>query len=180
MRNFKIEGIVIRRKNFGEADKLLTLYSKQMGKIRVKAPGVRKIKSRRSPHVELFNRCILTLHQGSGFALVTEAQTLENFSDLKNDLTRVGFAYHICEIVDGLCAEHQENAHVFDLLQNALFRLANAENIVEVVHEFEIELLSTLGFWSKNRPSAYLDTQNFIENILERRLKSKKFISRLS
>ncbi|PIZ97846.1 MAG: DNA repair protein RecO, partial [Candidatus Levybacteria bacterium CG_4_10_14_0_2_um_filter_35_8] len=55
MNSYKTEGIVIKRRNLGEADKILTIFTKRYGKIQVKAPGIRKINSRRSPHVELLN-----------------------------------------------------------------------------------------------------------------------------
>lgn len=179
MRSFKTEGIIIKRINIGEADRILTVFSKRLGKIKVKAIGVRKLISRRSPHIELLNYSVLTLHNGRSLPILTEATTVEDFSLIKENLTKVGFAYHICELVDGLTAEHQENRTVFNLLCSTLERLAAEEDIVPIIHEFEVELLSLLGFWSKTRVSQNLDTHYFIENILERKLRSKKLLSKL-
>jgi len=64
MKSYKAEGIVIKRKNFGEADRILTVFTKKYGKIKVLAKGVRRITSRRGPNVELFNQVELVLHQG--------------------------------------------------------------------------------------------------------------------
>lgn len=179
MRSYKTEGIVIKRRNFGEADRILTVFTKNNGKIQIKAIGVRRITSRRSPHIELLNHSVLFLHRGKSLSILTEAQTLSDFSSIKTDLLKVGFAYHICELVDGLCAENQENMIIFNLLQNTLERLSKKEEILFIIHDFEIELLTLLGFWPKNRPTENLDTSLFIENILERKLKSKPLLSKL-
>lgn len=182
MRNFKTEGIIIKRRNIGEADRFLTVFTKNHGKITVKAAGVRRITSRRSAHVELLNCAILTLYKSHGHALpiLTETQALEDFSEIKNDFTKIGFAYHICELIDGLCPENQENRAVFFLLQDTLARLSTEDDFLLLVHEFEIELLTVLGYWHKPQiASQNLNTQYFIEGILERKLRSKTIFSKL-
>lgn len=180
LRTYRTEGIIIKRRNFGETDRFLTVFTKQRGKIQIKALGVRKISSRRSPHVELLNHSILYLHIGRGLPILTEAQTVEDFSLIKSDLTKVGFSYHICELIDGLCAENQENRTVFFLLQKTLKSLSGKQDVISIIHGFEVELLTLLGFWSKTKKDQLLDTERFIERILERKLKSKTFLKNLS
>lgn len=181
MRSYKTEGIVIKRRNFGEADRILTVFTKYKGKIQIKALGVRRITSRRAPHVELLNNSFFHLYK-SPFSLpiLTEVESFEDFSEIKSDLTKVGFAYHICELADGLCAENQDSQPIFYLLQNTLKRLSEEEEIIFPVHDFEIELLTLLGFWPKNRSTQNLNTALFIENILERKLKSKELLRHFS
>ncbi len=179
MRSFKTEGIIIKRRNYGEADRLLTVLTKNNGKIQVKASGIRRIPSRRSAHVELLNHSILGLYRGKGYAILTEAQAIDNFSTIKDNLEKMGLSYHLCELIDGLCAENQENTKVFYLLKNSLTMLAMMkDSFVASVREFEIELLTTLGYLS-HQPADRLDTREFIENILERRLKSYPIFARL-
>lgn len=179
MQTQRVEGIIIKRINFSEADRIITVFSKYKGKMAVKAAGVRKITSRRSPHVELLNRANLMLHIGRSMPIVTEATVIDNYSDIKDDLVKVGFAYHICELIDGLCPPYQENKTVFFLLQKTLERLSNStDTILDIIHEFEIELLTLLGFWSRNRVTKHLNTHSFIEQILERKLKSKQILNR--
>lgn len=181
MHHLRTEAIVIKRKDYGEADRILAVFTRDHGKMQIKARGIRKIPSRRSAHVELLNNSLISLYKGKSLPTLIEAQMLDDFSPIKNDLTKVGLAYHICELVDGLCPDGQDNDNVFYLLRNVLSRLATEDDTVAIVHEFEIELLSLLGFWNKhNQLSANLDTQHFIENILERRLKSKYIFAKLS
>lgn len=180
MRSFRVEGIIIKRINYGEADKIITVLTKYHGKLSVKAGGVRKITSKRSAHIELLNHVNLSLYKGARFPIVVEAESIQNYSEIKQDLTKVGFAFHICELIDGLCPEGQEQQQVFMLLKNTLEQITTADSMAEIIHEFEIELLSLLGFW-QGQPdvASKLDTQNFIENIIEKRLKSKNIFSKL-
>lgn len=179
MRIHKIEGFVIKRNNFNEADRILTVFSKQSGKVRIKAIGVRRIASRRSPHIELLNLSFLTVYQGKNIPTLIEAETIESFSDIKKNLKKVGFAYHICELIDKLCAENQENRQVFNLLMDILRKLAKEDNIKAAIDEFEINLLGLLGFYTSSQsliPS--FNISSFIENITERKLKSRQFLSK--
>lgn len=180
MRNFKTEGIIIRRRDFKDADRILTVLTKDHGKISVRASGIRRIPSRRSPHVELLNHCILTLYHGHAFPVLTEAQTVDNFSLIKDDLHKIGLAYHLCELVDGLCPDGQENRAVFGLVRNTLTRLANEINEATLVHDFQTELLSVLGYWNQQEFLAKeMDMDRFVETIIERKLKSKSIFAKL-
>lgn len=176
MRSFKTEGIVIKRRNYNEADRIITVFSKRNGKIIIKASGVRRITSRRSSHTELLNHSIFSLYQAKGMPLLTEVDSLNNFSDLKKDLKKVAASYHICELIDGLCAENQENEAIFNLLTNTLNKIANNFNLKETVYRFEIELLSLLGFHTPSTSQAKINTQGLIEGILERKLKTRQIL----
>lgn len=181
MRSLKTHGIIIKRRNMSEADRVITAYTEELGKIQINARGVRKITSRRSSHIELLNLTELNLYKGRSLTL-TEVQMIDTFEGIKCDLTKTGFAYHICELIDGLCPEGQEQRQIFSLLKNTLLALGDAEDdkILFIVHDFEIELLTLLGYWHKSPElSKTLDTQYFIEQILERRLKSRKIFSRM-
>jgi DNA repair protein RecO (recombination protein O) len=180
MRSFKAEGIVIKRSNYSEADRIVTIFTKQNGKIKVKANGVRRIASKRSPHIEPLNYCIFGLYQGKGMPVLTEVESKECFPLLKQDLKRIGFAYHVCELIDGLCAENQENYDVFMLLGRTLRKLSKEENLKEIIYEFELELLRLLGFHTQESSVAEIDTQSLIESILERSLKAKQILPQLS
>lgn len=206
MRTYKTEAIVIKRRNIGEADRILTIFTKDQGKCIVSAKGIRRIPSRRSAHVELLNNSILTLYQARHSPILVEAVSLQTFDLLKQDLGKIGFAYHICELIDGLCPENQEHHQVYFLLKNTLHRLnrcslsfrsasggeksqgdlsvatsafgeatLSRDDMLMIIHEFEVELLTLLGYWHKPQAASLsMDTQAFIENILERRLKSKR------
>ncbi len=173
-RSYKTEAIVLKRRNFGEADRILTVFTKYNGKITVKAPGVRRITSRRSSHIELLNLSIFTLYKSSKtfFPIVTEAQTLKDFSPIKDNLEKIGYAYYICELISGLCPENQENRSVFFHLKATLSALNQTSNAFDLVKKFEKDLLTELGFWSEAKLLKTQDSQIVMERLLERKLKT--------
>lgn len=176
MRSLKTEGIVIKRKNIGEADRILTIFSKHYGKIQAKAPGVRKITSRRSSHIELLNLSALTLYNSSRSQtpILIEAQTIQDFDTIKTDLKKIGFAFYVCELVDKLCPDNQENRRIFYLLKETFEKLEYLQGENEVIDEFEGKILSFLGFM----PAQYLlkNRQAFIENILEKKINTREIL----
>jgi len=176
MRTFKTEGFIIKRRNFGEADRILTIFSKHYGKMQAKAPGVRKITSKRSPHIELLNLSVFTLYKSSRstLSIVTEASTLKNFSSLKGDLKKIGFSFYICELLNNLCAENQENNKVFYLVKDTLVNLENFSSYDSILDEFEERLLTVLGFAPKFYPIE--NRKAFIEGILQKKLRARDMI----
>lgn len=180
MKTFQVEGIVLKRQNIGEADRILTVLTKDQGKLSIKAIGVRKIASKRASHIEPLNVAVLSLYKGKGMPILTEANTLQNFSSLKNDLTKIGFAYHLCELVDGLCPENQDNREIFFMLQSVLQDLESGkEDLATLIHAFEVSLLTSLGYWSSVQKLQNVDLSYLIEGILERKLKTRKFLPKL-
>ncbi len=145
MQGLKIEGIVLKRRNLGEADRILTVFSLQRGKISVLAKGVRRITSRRAGNVELLNRSLMYLHQAKTFLILTEASSLNTFQKIKNDLTLSTYAYHIIELVDKLTAENQENRILYEHLVEVLKRLERKPRQI-LIRAFEAKILVNLGF----------------------------------
>ncbi|PIP75008.1 MAG: DNA repair protein RecO [Candidatus Levybacteria bacterium CG_4_9_14_3_um_filter_35_16] len=174
MNSYKTEGIVIKRRNLGEADKILTIFTKRYGKIQVKAPGIRKINSRRSPHVELLNYSAISLYYGKNLPILIEAKTIEPFSDIKSDLKKISSAYHICELVDNLCPDNQENWDVFMLLKETLSLIIITIDPEKIIRAFEIKILVQLGFLKPISVDENFNTISFIEQILEKKLKTRQ------
>lgn len=174
MKNFTTEGVIIKRQNFGEADRIITVFTKKYGKMRIKALGVRRIHSRRGPNIELFNRAAFFIHRGKTFDILCEVAVEETFERIRKNLELIGLSYYICELIDGLCAEHQPHPRVYDLLVETLKELDGG-----IIQKFETTLLVELGFLPRNRILP-VDTTSYIEQILERRLKSKRILQRLS
>lgn len=179
MRSFKSEGIIIKRRNIGEADKIITVFTKDLGKIQAKAKGIRRITSRRSSSLDLLNTCNISFYKGPGMALITEVDPIDSFTSIKKNLERVYAAYHFCELIDGLCAEEQENSKVYDLFFTALECLKTEKKLKGLINSFEIQLLTYLGFWGEEQVEQDTNVQMFIENLLERKLRSKNIYSKL-
>ena len=184
IRTYKTEGIILKRSNFGEADRLLTVFTKHYGKIRCRAPGIRKIISRKAPHLELFNLSTIFLVQGKNMDIVTEAVTINNFSRFKKNLDKVKIAYYLCELVDALCPEKQENREVFELLNQALGILScggsTSMEVEPLKDNFANQLLWFLGYLPRQRILIGEQLTNFIEDIIGRKLKSQKLLGEIA
>ena len=176
MATYKTEGVILKRSNYGEADRILTIYTKQYGKIRAIAKGVRKITSRKGGNLELFNHCVLFLAEGRNLDIITEAQVINSFSRLSQDLQKTAAAFYIVELVDQLTPDRQANRQVFDLLIEGLAQIsadANADERGKSIERFEVSLLRLLGFWSDNIDRR--EVKSYIESIIERKLRSPEF-----
>lgn len=178
--SFKTEGIILKRTNYGEADRILTIYTSHHGKIRAMAKGVRKLQSRKAGSLELFNHATLFLIKGKNLDLVTEAQTINLFKSLRKNLIKVGIAYYLCELVDKLTPDNQPHEAVFELLKETFKKIGLKENKI-LVREFEEELLHELGF---GVPEVLRQTQGslktYIESIIEKKLNSPKILKQLN
>lgn len=152
---FKTEGIILKRRNFGEADRILTVFSLHRGKVSVLARGVRKITSRRAGNVELLNRVQMFLHPGKNFLILTEATSLDTFAKLKEGLTLSTYAFHILELVDKLTAENQESPILYANLVEVLKRLEQNPRQI-LIRAFEVKILSLMGFISFKDPQVQL------------------------
>jgi DNA repair protein RecO (recombination protein O) len=179
MRSFRTDAIVIKRKNVGESDKIVTFLTKKFGKISVKATGVRKITSKRSPHIEPLNLTTIAFYKGKGMPVLTEAENKNSFSKIKNNLKKVAYAYYVCELVDSLCPQEQEMERVFLLMENVLKKITDDLDVLKLIKEFEIDILSTLGFLDINGNKQELDMSILVEQIIERKLKTKQILPRL-
>lgn len=145
-RLYRTEAIVLKRSDFGEADRLLTLYTPELGKIRVIAKGVRKPTSRKSGHVELFTHTQLLIARGRNLDIVTQAETLHAFRPLREDLWRTTYAYYAAELLDRFVEEGVENRPLFDLLLAMLGWLGESDDLALVARFYELRLLALSGY----------------------------------
>ena len=148
-RGYSAEGVILKKTNLGEADRLLTIFTKYKGKIRALAKGVRKITSRRSPNLELLNHVKAQFAVGKTFDVVTEVTTITTHKKIKEHLFKVSLGFHIAEITDEFLPEDQVNKELFELLVSTLRRLnveEDTEKIKKIVRTFEIKLLAITGY----------------------------------
>jgi len=145
-RTYRVEAVVLRRVDFGEADRVLVLFTRERGKVPVVAKGVRRMSSRMAGHLELFTQSELLLAKGANLDVVTQAETRNAFRPLREDLTRTSTAYLIVETVDALTEEALEQPELFDLLTATFSALGTAEDPRLVAAHFQIRLLDVTGF----------------------------------
>lgn len=146
-RLYRVEAIILKRTDFGEADRILTLITPDLGKLRAVAKGARKPSSRKSGHIELFTHSMLLLAKGRHLDVVTQADTLDSFMPLRENLERLGYAYYLAELVDKFLEEGTENRALYDLLLHALAWLGSPDaDPALLARYFELHLLQTVGY----------------------------------
>ena len=130
----------------GEADRILTLYTIDSGKIRAVAKGVRRTKSRLGGHLELLNRVSVSLGRGRDLDVVSEAQALQTYRLLRDDLERLSKAIYLAELVDTFSVERSSGYSVYELLAEALGHLEETSNPDLLLRHFEVRLLDLSGY----------------------------------
>jgi DNA repair protein RecO (recombination protein O) len=145
-RTFRSEAIILRRTDFGEADRLLTLYSREAGKIRAIAKGARKPQSRKTGHVELFMRTRFLFARGRDLNIITQAEMVEAYPALRQDLFRATYASYAVELLDRFTVEDDPHVDVYQLLSQALSWFADAADLRLAARYYELKLLRLAGF----------------------------------
>ena len=145
-RTYRSEAIVLRRSDFGEADRMLTLYSRELGKIRVLAKGARKPQTRKTGHVELFMRTNFLIARGRNIDIITQAELVEAYPALRDDLVRTTYAAYAAELLDKLTAEEDRDLRKYNLLSDALNWIAQGDNLLLAARFYELRLLSLAGY----------------------------------
>lgn len=179
-RTYATEAVILGRKNYGEADRLLTVFSKHYGKLRIIAKGIRRPTSRKKGALELFCHVRLFLAKGKNLDIVTEAEIKDGFFGWRKDLTKVGVAYHLAELVTRLLPEHQEHKEVFELLLESFQSLSKLDywSLYPFIRSFKTGLLEELGYLERGR-NAPRDLDYFIEDLINSELKTKRFLKTL-
>src|SRR5512139_4294504 len=132
--SFRVEAVVLRHSDYGEADRLLSLYTRQMGKTRALAKGARKIASRKAGHIEPFTYVKLQLAKGRDMPLVTQADTVDAYQALREDLVLTSQAAYVLELLDRFTYEDEmENSAIFRLLTETLSRRASGADPLLVI-----------------------------------------------
>jgi DNA repair protein RecO (recombination protein O) len=146
-RSFRVEAIVLRHADWGEADRLLTLYSRERGKVRALAKGARKIRSRKAGHLEPFTRVTLQLARGHDLLIVTQADTLDAYLAIHENLVKTGHAAYVVELLDRFTYEDEnENPGIFHLLAEVLARIGKDADPWLPIRYYEVRLLDLLGY----------------------------------
>lgn len=145
-RTHRVEAVVLRHQDWSEADRLLWLFTREQGKLRAVAKGVRKMRSRKAGHLEPFIRVSLLLAEGRDLPIITQAEAQETFIPLREDLVRMGYAAYVVELLDRFTYEEGENSSLYRLLVETLERLSQETELGLAVRYYEIRLLDLVGF----------------------------------
>ena len=145
-RLYRARGLVLRRQDLGEADRILTLFTAEHGKRRVVAKGTRRVSSRMAGHLEPFTAVRVLIARTRGLDIVSQAETISSFSVLRAHEASIATAGYLAELVDTFLPDDQANEGAWELLYGALNLLDQQREARLVTLIFEMGLLRAVGY----------------------------------
>jgi len=143
---YREQAVVLRTIKLGEADRIVTLLTAGRGKVRAVAKGVRKTRSRFGSRLEPMVHVSLLMYEGrSDLDIVTQAETVEVFRAVREDLDRLSKAQSLLEACDQVAQEGHANVRLYQMLLGALRALA-AHDAPMLVPSFFLKVLAAEGF----------------------------------
>jgi len=176
-KHYSSEGIVLARRNYGEADRILVVFSKAFGKISLIAKAVRYPKSRKRGAIEIFSHIKFAAIRGKNLDLITEAEIIDTFNLIRRDLKRASLAYFFMETVGRTLHEGEQNMEIYKLLIEYLNKLKIAKMLKRLRLDFILKLLTLEGFWPQGKIMKNPD--NSLEEVIEREMNSYRVGKRL-
>jgi DNA repair protein RecO (recombination protein O) len=157
-KTYQTEAIIIKKTKLGDADRILTLYTPELGKIQAVAKGIRRPKAKLSGHLELLTHSMVSLVHGRNLDTVIGSQTINSFLPLKFDLELGACALYATELVGQFATERQESRTLFSLLLEMMQQLSQVgsesqpgqdggqPNSPGLLRRFELHLLHEVGY----------------------------------
>lgn len=145
-RVFKTAAIVLRQRRLSDADKIITLYTANFGKLEAVAKGVRRPASRMAGQVEPLNHAYFLLARGRALDIITQAESIEPFQVVREDLDRLSRALYAAELLDRFTESHADNFALYRLLLDTLRRLEKRPDLDAILRFYELALLRDLGY----------------------------------
>lgn len=146
-RALRTEALILKRRDFGEADRLLTILTPAHGKLDVIAKGARKPTSTKTGHVELFTQADMLLHRGRDLFIAAQVEMMTPYLPLREDLQRGAYANYVVELLDRFTLDGDEDsASAYRLLTQTLAHLCEDEDLRRAVRYYELRLLDEVGF----------------------------------
>ncbi len=146
---YKTEGIVLKSMEYEEADKIVTIYTKDYGKITAIAKGVRKTKSKFGSSLEILTHSNFLIYKGRNIDIVSQTEILESFFSTSKEVIKFAFAVNCVEVVNRLTEEREINIGLFNLLKEVLHYLKESNDPKLQTLSFKWQTISILGY----RPS---------------------------
>lgn len=177
LQNYTSEAIVLRRNNYGEADRILSIYSVNQGRISLIAKGVRKPKSKKRGHIEIFGYIKFSAMKTKGMDMLIEAEVIDDFKSVRSNLKKVALAFYFIEVIAKITHEGEANHTLFELLLNSLKSLRVNNKLKQLRIDFVMNVLVQTGYWPKGK--VMVNPDSALEEVIERQMSSQRVGKRM-
>ncbi|KZZ85970.1 MULTISPECIES: DNA repair protein RecO [Bacillaceae] len=141
----KCEGIIIRSSNYGENNKIVTIYTRELGKVGVMARGAKKPNSRLAAMTQLFTYGTFLFQKSSGLGSLQQAETLSSMRSIREDLFMTAYASYMAELLDKGTDSLERNPFLFELFLQMFQHLDEGQDPDILLRMFELKMLPVLG-----------------------------------
>jgi len=146
MRSEKLQAFVLSALDYGDSDRIVSLFSLEHGRVKAFARGARKSRKRFGPALEPFARIHVQAHIKQGLSSLQQADIISIYPAIRADLARIAHALYACELVDAITPEGHPIPRLYRLLAAYLERLETETAVAADRRFFEINLLNILGY----------------------------------
>lgn len=157
-RLYPVTAVVLRSRDYGEGHRLISLFTREEGKVLAVAKGVKKPKAKLAAALQHFTLGEMQLAVGRRFDVITQVRVVNPFYGLRTNLAAVAYASYFAELLDESLEERQHAPVLFDLLVDALQRLARGESPDMLARYVEISLIAILGYLPQLSRCAHCQT----------------------
>lgn len=141
----QIKGIVTRRTDFKEHDEIISIFSRELGRVPLLVRGAKRANSRYKALTQLFTYGDFGISQREGLSLLYQGETIEYFSQLKSDFLAMSHAAYLCELVNNVAVDYEPDEELFDWFQTILTLLDEGHEPEGLTLAFELQVLTRLG-----------------------------------
>lgn len=156
MASYKTRAISLKTAPFAEADKMVTLFTREHGKIKAIAKGARRVPSRLGGRVEPFTYAEYFIAKGRSLDIISQCGMIETFQWLREDPKRLYPGLYMLKLVNAGTVEGQHYPELFDLLLQSLFNLKKEQNARRAAKDFEREFVILEGIHREGIDPQYI------------------------
>jgi|GEM_PF-2272972 len=144
----RTEGIILKNIPFGEADAFFVVLTKDFGKMKIFAKGVRKIDAKLAGHMDLLNRSEIAFVMGKKFARLTGSITADYYKNIKSNFERLVVGFFVAELSDQISEENVFAEEEYQELKNILSTLESAPDhkVKYIPAVFAVRMLNIVGY----------------------------------
>lgn len=147
MTEIKKNGLVIQEKDLGENDKLLTILTERYGKVFVVAKGAKSVRNRHMASCQLFSYATFGLRKRGNYYYIVDSDLIESYYDIRTDITKLALASYVCDVVNDIVQEGNNEDNILRLTLNTFFAIAkNIKALDFIKASFELRIATESGF----------------------------------
>lgn len=166
MRKIKTEAFVLKKRKLLNQDLLISLFSQELGKITVMAKGVRRITSRRLPHIQTGNLINIVISKHHDYLYLQETSLISAFSQIRKSQDKLNYQYYLLFMLDRLLPERQKENRIYYFVKKFFSELGSSENFeMNIFERYLNKILQLLGYIKEEK--RFYELSEVIENLIQ-------------